>query len=42
VQDADFGSETSNLTRAQILQQAGVSILAPANARPQGVLKLLQ
>jgi flagellin len=42
VQDADFASETSNLTRAQILQQAGVSILAPANARPQGVLKLLQ
>jgi flagellin len=42
VQDADFASETSNLTRAQILQQAGVSILAQANALPQGVLKLLQ
>jgi flagellin len=42
VQDANFASETSNLTRAQILQQAGVSILAQANALPQGVLKLLQ
>jgi flagellin len=42
VQDANFAAETSNLTRAQILQQAGVSILAQANALPQGVLKLLQ
>ena len=42
VQDADFAAETSNLTRAQILQQAGTSILAQANALPQGVLKLLQ
>ncbi len=42
IQDADFASETSNLTRAQILQQAGTSILAQANALPQGVLKLLQ
>ena len=42
VQDANFATETSNLTRAQILQQAGVSILAQANALPQGVLKLLQ
>ena len=42
IEDADFASETSNLTRAQILQQAGTSILAQANAIPQGVLKLLQ
>jgi flagellin len=42
IQDADFAAETSNLTRAQILQQAGTSILAQANALPQGVLKLLQ
>jgi len=42
IQDADFAAETSNLTRAQILQQAGTSILAQANAVPQGVLKLLQ
>ena len=40
--DADFAAETSNLTRAQILEQAGTSILAQANALPQGVLKLLQ
>ncbi|HUO95030.1 MAG TPA: flagellin [Steroidobacteraceae bacterium] len=42
IQDADFAAETSNLTRAQILQQAGTSVLAQANALPQGVLKLLQ
>jgi flagellin len=42
IQDADFAQETSNLTRAQILQQAGTSILAQANSVPQGVLKLLQ
>jgi flagellin len=42
IQDADFAAETANLTRAQILQQAGTSILAQANALPQGVLKLLQ
>lgn len=40
--DADFASETAELTRAQILQQAGVSILAQANALPQNVLALLQ
>ena len=40
--DADFAQETANLTRAQILQQAGVSILAQANALPQNVLALLQ
>jgi flagellin len=42
IQDADFAAETANLTRAQILQQAGVSILAQANALPQNVLALLQ
>ena len=40
--DADFAAETAALTRAQILQQAGVSILAQANALPQLVLSLLQ
>jgi flagellin len=42
IQDADFAAETAELTRAQILQQAGVSILAQANALPQNVLALLQ
>lgn len=42
IQDADFAAETAALTRAQILQQAGVSILAQANAQPQLVLALLQ
>ncbi len=40
--DADFAAETANLTRAQILQQAGTAILAQANAVPQGVLALLR
>jgi flagellin len=40
--DADFASETANLTRAQILQQAGVAILAQANSAPQSVLALLK
>ncbi len=39
--DADFAAETANLTRAQILQQAGISILSQANALPQSVLGLL-
>ena len=39
--DADFAAETSNLTRAQILQQAGTAMLAQANAIPQNVLSLL-
>ena len=39
--DADFAAETANLTRAQILQQAGTAILAQANAIPQNVLSLL-
>ncbi|MGC3965081.1 MAG: flagellin [Rhodocyclaceae bacterium] len=41
VTDADFASETANLSRAQILQQAGTAMLAQANALPQQVLKLL-
>jgi len=42
IRDADIAEETAALTRAQILQQAGVSILAQANALPQNVLALLQ
>jgi len=40
--DADFASETANLAKSQVLQQAGISVLAQANARPQQVLSLLQ
>jgi len=39
--DADFAAETAKLTRAQILQQAGTSILAQANTLPQAALSLL-
>jgi flagellin len=42
IEDADFAAETANLTKNQILQQAGVSMLAQANALPQNVLALLQ
>ena len=42
VLDADFAKETAELSRTQVLQQAGVSILAQANAQPQLVLSLLQ
>jgi flagellin len=42
IQDADFASETANLTRAQILQQAGIAMLSQANALPQQVLSLLK
>lgn len=42
IQDADFAAETAELTRGQILQQAGLSIVAQANALPQSVLSLLQ
>jgi flagellin len=42
IQDADFAAETANLTRASILQQAGISVLAQANALPQQTLALLQ
>ena len=42
IMDADFAVETANLSRAQILQQAGNAMIAQANALPQNVLKLLQ
>jgi flagellin len=42
IQDADFAAETANLTRAQILQQAGIAMLAQANALPNQVLTLLR
>lgn len=40
--DADFAAETAALSKSQVLQQAGISVLAQANARPQQVLSLLQ
>jgi flagellin len=42
IMDADFAMETANLTRFQILQQAGTAMVAQANAVPQSVLSLLQ
>ena len=42
IMDADFAKETANLTRAQILQQAGTAMLSQANQLPQNVLSLLQ
>jgi flagellin len=42
IQDADFAAETANLTQAQVLEQAGISVLAQANQQPQLILKLLQ
>ncbi|MGB5259965.1 MAG: flagellin [Gammaproteobacteria bacterium] len=42
IMDADFAMETANLTRLQILQQAGTAMVAQANAIPQSVLSLLQ
>lgn len=42
IQDADFAAESANLSRAQVLQQAGNAMLAQANSRPQQVLSLLQ
>ena len=42
IMDADFAAETANLSRAQILQQAGTAMVAQANQLPQTVLKLLQ
>jgi flagellin len=41
IRDTDFAAETALMTRAQILQQAGTSVLATANASSQNVLKLL-
>ena len=42
IQDADYAREVSNLIRAQILQQAGIAILAQANQQPQMILRLLE
>lgn len=42
IQDTDFASETANLSKQQILQQAGTAILAQANQLPQAVLSLLR
>lgn len=42
IQDADFAAETANLTKSQILQQAGTAMLAQANQIPQNVLSLLR
>ena len=42
IQDADFAAETANMTRAQILQQAGTAMVAQANSLPQSVLTLLK
>ena len=42
IEDADFAAETANLTKSNVLQQAGISILAQANQQPQLILKLLQ
>jgi len=41
IQDANFAQETANLTQAQVLEQAGISVLAQANQEPQLILKLL-
>lgn len=42
ITDADYAQETANLSRTQILQQAGTAMLAQANQMPQSVLKLIQ
>ena len=42
IMDADFAAETANLSRTQILQQAGTAMVAQANQMPQAVLKLIQ
>ena len=42
IQDADFGKETSNLSKSQILQQAGIAMLSQANQAQQNVLSLLR
>ncbi|WP_424626036.1 FliC/FljB family flagellin [Achromobacter marplatensis] len=42
IEDADYATEVSNMTKAQILQQAGTSVLAQANQVPQTVLSLLR
>jgi flagellin len=42
IQDADFAAESAKLAKSNVLQQAGISVLAQANARPNQVLSLLQ
>jgi len=42
IQDTNFAAETATLSQAQVLQQAGISVLATANSEPQNILKLLQ
>jgi flagellin len=42
IMDTDFASETANMTRSQVLQQAGTSMLAQANSMPNSVLSLLR
>jgi flagellin len=42
ITDADFATETANLSRSQVLQQAATAMLAQANARPQQILSLLR
>ncbi|MDN6073639.1 MAG: flagellin FliC, partial [Enterobacterales bacterium] len=42
IQDADYATEVSNMSRANILQQAGTSVLAQANQSTQNVLTLLR
>ena len=42
IMDTDFAAETANLSRANILQQAGTAMLAQANSSPNGVLALLR
>jgi flagellin len=42
IMDADFAVETSNMSRAQVLQQAGSAMLAQANQAPQQVMSLLR
>ncbi len=42
IMDTDFAAETANMSRAQVLQQAGMAMLSQANAAPQNVLSLLR
>jgi flagellin len=42
IQDTDYAAETAQLSQDQVLQQAGISVLATANSEPQNILKLLQ
>ena len=42
IRDSDLAAEAANLTKAQILTQAGVAALAQANSAPQAVLSLLK